>query len=232
MCMGRKNSKEHTEVNNNLHVCDEPKVKLEDVGKSLMDSSLSSDEIALVWDFYVSHAPIRKDAKENGGGLRYLGEYGWKGSGLTTLEREILRESNLGRIVVIKADELTQTLIAMNLEPEKEICCKHPRAVVQQLFSVKVRENGECCIDEKENRMVCFFRHIRNALAHNRIYYPSDEKMILLEDMNDNHKITARILMPTIALVNWIRIIDKNQKFYPRSGDVNGEEGLKNIVDL
>lgn len=230
--MIRGKAKEQPEVNNNLHVCNEPKVKLENVGKSLMDSSLSSEEIALVWDFYVSHAPIRKDEKEkrNDGGLRYLGEYGWKGSGLTALEREISRESNLGRIVVIKADELTQTLAEMNLEPEKEICCKHPRAVVQQLFSVKVRENGECCIDEKETRMVCFFRHIRNALAHNRIYYPSEGGMILLEDMNDNKKITARILIPTIALMNWIKIIDKNQKFYPRSSDANSENSLENIV--
>ena len=69
-------SKEETqpEANNNLHVCNETKAKLEKVGKSLMDSSLSSDEIALIWDFYVSHAPVRKEAndKGNGGGLYWI----------------------------------------------------------------------------------------------------------------------------------------------------------------
>lgn len=227
-------SKEETqpEANNNLHVCNETKAKLEKVGKSLMDSSLSSDEIALIWDFYVSHAPVRKDAddKGNGGGLRYLGEYGWKGNKeLTALERKMIMEATLGRIVIIKADELTETLASMNLGREEEICWNHPRAVVQQSFSVNVKENGECKINEKEKRMACFFLHIRNALAHNRIYYSPDGRMILLEDI-DNKKITARILIPTIALINWIRVIDKDRIFYFKTNAENEEDISESVV--
>lgn len=224
-------AKKQPEANNNLHVCNETKAKVEEVGKSLMDCSLSIDEIALIWDFYVSHAPIRKDVNEkgNGGGLRYLGEYGWKGNSLTILERKIIAEANLGRIVVIKADHLTETLAAMNLGHEEEICWKHPRAVVKQLFSVKVMENGECQISEKESRMACFFRHIRNALAHNRIFYSPNGGMILLEDM-DNKTISARILIPITVLIKWISVIDKDRIFYFKTDAENEEDISENVV--
>lgn len=225
-------AKKQPEASNNLHVCNETKAKVEEVGKSLMDSSLSPDEIALIWDFYVSHAPVRKDAndKGNGGGQRCLGEYGWKGNKeLTALERKLIAEANLGRIVIVKANELTETLAAMNLGDEEEICWKHPRAVVKQLFSVKVKENGECQINEQESRMACFFRHIRNALAHNRIYYSPDGEMILLEDM-DNKTISARILIPITVLIKWIRVIHKDRILYSKTNAENEEEISENEV--
>lgn len=214
-------------VGNNLHECTSQKHKLEYQGASLKDCGLSSDEIVLIWDFFVSHAPVCKnrDSKGDGFGLRYLGTYGWNGNAdHNALERKLLAESNLGRFVMIKADTITETLSMMNLNDE--ICWEHPRAVLKQNFSITVRENGTVNIENAETRMLCLFRHIRNSMAHNRIYFSPDGDKILLEDADDKG-ITARILIPAASLLNWITIIDKNRKFYQISSDGHGSEDEK-----
>ena len=53
--------------------------------------------------------------------------------------------------------------------------------------------------------------------------------MILLEDI-DNKKITARILIPTIALINWIRVIDKDRIFYFKTNAENEEDISESVV--
>ena len=201
-------------MNNYLHECCETKVQLIPQNVSLLDSPFSADEIALVWDFYVSHAPIRKNQDEKGEefGLRCLVDYGWKGvAGLSSLERHLIRSANLKNTVVIKASGIKETLAAMNLSDK--ICCKHPRAVILQEHTIKLEETGKVNITANETRMVCLFRHIRNSLAHNRIYFFENGSMILLEDIS-NSIITARILIPTHCLIDWIRAVDKDCKFY------------------
>lgn len=207
--------KKMIEISNNVHECGEEKIVLTQQDVSLNDISLSTDEINMVWNFYVSHAPIKKNRneKECDFGCRNLAEFGWSGSKLTTLERALIKAADLGRFVMIKADEITETLKMMNLD--EKICWKHPRAVLKQNFTVKVYEDGEVNLKESETRMVCLFRHIRNALAHNRIYFSKDYTMILLEDIESvNKKLTARILIPARSLVDWIAIVDKDKKFY------------------
>ena len=212
------------EATNNVHECYEEKVALKQQDIALKDISLPTDEINMVWDFYVSHAPIKKDKTEKGNGFGYrsLAEFGWRGTGgLTELERRLIKAAGLGHFVMIKADEITETLESMNLNGE--ICWKHPRAVLKRNFKVKVHESGEISVDATESRMLCLFRHIRNALAHNRMYFSEDGTMVLLEDAEDGGRLTARILIPIHSLVEWIEIVDKDKKFYFKPQDENKE---------
>lgn len=219
---GKKEKK--LEANNNLHECNAQKFPLFSKGESLKDSSLSNDDIITVWDFYVSHAPIRKDKNDrgNGAGLHCLSEYGWFGAAeLTALERHLIKAADLGRFVMVRADTITETLRSMNLLDD--ICWEHPRAVLKQNFKVSVKENGSIICSPSEPRMICLFRHIRNAIAHNRIYYSNDGNSILLEDA-DKKAVTARILIHTHTLVDWIGIIDQNKKNNYQAKNIANED--------
>lgn len=217
--MARTNKQ--ADVSNNTHECCEEKIVLNRQDDIALKNILSSpDEINMIWDFYVSHAPILNDQKEkgNGFGYRYLGDIGWGGSvKLSELEKELIKSAGLGHFVMIKADEITETLKSMNLNDK--ICWKHPRAVLKQSYTIKVRENGKIDITNSESRMVCLFRHIRNSLAHNRIYLSQDRTMILLEDAEDGGRLSARILIPVHSLVEWIKIVDRNKNFYFKPQD-------------
>lgn len=208
------------DANNDMHVCDCPRNRLVYAGESLKDSSLESDELILVWDFYVSHAPILKSKASNGDGfgLRFLGEYGWnRKADHTSLERKLLTSAKLRRFVMVRADKISDTLSLMNLDGE--ICWEHPRAVLKQNYSISVNEDGTVSITNAETRMQCLFRHIRNALAHNRIYFSPNGEKILLEDA-DEKDITARILIPIRSLIKWVEIIDKERKYYFKNDEI------------
>lgn len=217
--MAKKNKQ--ADVSNNTHECCEEKIALNRQDNIALKDILSSpDKINMIWDFYVSHAPIKKNPEEkaNGFGYRCLASFGWGGSAdLSALERELIKSAGLGHFVMIKADEITETLNNMNLNDK--ICWKHPRAVLKQSYTFKVHENGKIDITNSESRMVCLFRHIRNSLAHNRIYLSQDRTMILLEDAEDGGRLSARILIPVRSLVDWIEIVDKNKNFYFKPQD-------------
>lgn len=205
------------EISNNSHVCSEKKEKLNSHEASIMQSTLTTDEINAVFDFYVLHAPILESRSDKtvDFGMRSLGEYGWYGkSGLGELERNLLKSGEVHRFVMIRADTIDETLKSMDLKDN--ICIKHPRAVMQQNFKVTVKENGEVKLEERETRMQCLFRHIRNSIAHNRTYLFENGEMILLEDADTDKKVTARILIKVKTLVDWIEIIRGKTQEHPQ----------------
>lgn len=214
--MGKKKV---SDIGNEAFVSVGPKTPLHGNENSLSETSLTSDEICTIFDFYVSHAPILDNSIKSDFGLRNLKDYGWKSTELTELERRLLRESGMDKIVIKLSKTIKQTLHENDLE--NEICLDTPRSVVLQNATVSLEESGKTKIERKETRLMCFFRHIRNSLAHNRIYYFKEVDMILLEDM-DGTKITARILIKVHTLFDWISIIDKEHKFYFK----DNKEGL------
>ena len=125
---------------------------------------------------------------------------------MNRLEGRLLRAANLSVFCMIRADRIDQTLEAMDLD--KTICCTHPRAVLRQLCSVRIQEDGSVNVSQGETRMECLFRHVRNSLAHNHTYM-FENGNILLEDCDDSSNISARILIPRDALLDWMKIIKK-----------------------
>ena len=203
------------EMNNNSHVCAEPKVELCSGECSVERLPYTAEEFRVILDFYLFHAPIRKDSREigDGFGLRYLGDYGWaSASDLNKLEREVLKKSGITRFVLIKADTISGVLSDMDLDGK--ICIVHSRAVLNQLHKLSVDEYGEVKNAASEKRLVCLFRHIRNALAHNRVYLFQGDMLMLEDAAEDGKTITARVLMKTKTLLDWIEVVDNDNKYY------------------
>lgn len=208
---------------NHIHACEEQTVTLTIKKDSLLNSNLSSDEINMIVDFYIFHAPVLKDDKDSGDGFgfRTLREYGWTGNAeLSSLERKLLHKSSISSLCLLKSDKIDDTLENMILS--KDICIEHPRAVMLMNKSVLIHEDGSVVVTPSESRLVCLFRHIRNSLAHNRIYL-FDNGNILLEDKSDG-KITARLLIKVRTLVDWIAEVDKNQKHYGKTEEQSKQQ--------
>ena len=196
-----------------VHRCSDAKVSKTANKKSLTASPFSYAQIDMLWDFYVTHTI------SGGSGLeRSVSDYGWKKDdnkkdGYPALEKELIEKAGLSNnICFIRSRTCKDTMSAMNLSND-EICIEHPRAILLQKYSITVDENEKFKFSGGgENHVNCLFRHIRNSFAHGNTYF-FDNGNVLLED-KDNSKITAAILIKQQTLLDWIRVIDKEEQFY------------------
>ena len=194
------------------HSCSLEKTIISEYKKALKDSQYSFVQIDMIWDFYVTHA-----ISGNSGQKRELPDYGWKKTengelGYDALEKRLAIIAGIEKFCFIRSKSCKDTLKAMDLSNDR-ICVEHPRAVLLQNFSTTVDENEKIQFaGGGENRITCLFRHIRNAFAHGNTYF-FDNEMMLLED-RDGKTTTAKILIRMKTLLDWIQILDKDQKFY------------------
>lgn len=193
------------------HNCNEQKVIKNNYKCSLRDSWFSDEECNLIWDFYVA----KSFASANGNAVS-LDMYGWiksndSAEGFPALEKQLADAAGIDEFAIIRCNNLKDTLSNMDFTNDR-ICVAHPRAALMQQFSVEVDENENVKIKSKENRINAIFRHIRNSLAHGNSFF-FDNNMCLFEDY-DSKKQTAAILISRNALIEWIRIVDKNSIFY------------------
>lgn len=155
---------------NFIHSCNSPLVDISKYKCSFSQIDYTDREFKEIVCFYVLHDFSSKKDDSDISEPQSLKEHGWKGKAiLSKLEREFLRKSDIPSFCFIKAPSISETLEQMTLG-EKNCCIEHPRAVLMQNYKVDVYQSGEMKMNEKETRMSCLFRHIRNALAHNQIY--------------------------------------------------------------
>lgn len=192
---------------NYVHNCGAKKIILQNYEKALTEMEFEPEQVIRILNFYLFNAPIIKNDKGNAKfGLKSLKEYGWMGnSKLSRLEGKLLKASEIGIFCFIKADSINETLNSMDLNDK--ICIDHPRAILKQNIRISVHEDGTTVVAPQETRMECLFRHIRNAFAHNQTYI-FDNGNVLLEDSEENEKISARILIPKGSLLKWINITE------------------------
>ena len=194
---------------NYIHECNSQKVELEKYASSLANAYSDADFVKVI-KFYLLNAPVisNDSKKKDRFGLKKLRDYGWVGNNLNKLERELIKTAELGMICCMRCESIDNTLEEMDLH--EVICIEHPRAVIKQLYNLTAHENGEISKSDGESRMLCLFRHIRNSIAHSTTYvFPNG--FILLEDRDiQGNKITARILIKSSTLVDWISVIDKD----------------------
>ena len=68
----------------------------------------------------------------------------------------------------------------------------------------------------QETDLTCFLRHIRNSIAHGRVYYYRENKhhYICFEDYNSsNKKLSARIICNKTDLKNWKSILSDSRLY-------------------
>lgn len=193
---------------NYIHACNGQRAKLESSRQPLTNIYVEG-ELKEVVRFYLLQAPIKKsDAKATS--LKALRDFGWKDSkGLNELERKLLASSDIASFVMMRSVSISNTLKSMDLDDE--VCIEHPRAVLQWPTSVSLNEDGTIRKSSTETRMVCLFRHIRNAIAHSGTYALGNE-MLLLEDNDNRGAVTARILIRKQTLLDWIEIVERKER--------------------
>lgn len=83
------------------------------------------------------------------------------------------------------------------------ICLKCKRFVCKRTQTVK---GGT-----PETNLCCFLRHIRNSIAHGRVYYEhaGNRVFVVFEDINSNKKLSARIICIKADLIHWRKILEK-----------------------
>lgn len=106
--------------------------------------------------------------------------------------------------------------------------CAHNATIKSELSKLALIDNPICCRckrflckrttakskrirDEKESDLECFLRHIRNAIAHGRVYikHGGNYISVFFEDVNPSNNITARIVCNQADLKKWKRILEK-----------------------
>lgn len=86
----------------------------------------------------------------------------------------------------------------------ESFCCKCKRYVCK-------KKKGRTGLPQ-ETDLECFLRHIRNAIAHGRVYlYHSGNIIyILFEDINATGNISARIVCNKADLKHWKKVLTEN----------------------
>ncbi len=198
---------------NYIHNCDGEKVSIIELKKSLADI-YDENEFKEIIDFYLFHPLILKDERQNSKfGQKCLKEYQWFGNSgqnsLSALEGRMLKAASLGMFCILKSSKITDTIEAMGLNGDI-ICITHPRAVLKQNVDICMQEDGQVKVSDREKRLVCLFRHVRNSIAHN-CTYDFKNGNIMLDDYDDEsaNNLSARILIPKSSLLEWKKIITR-----------------------
>lgn len=179
--------------------------------KSIYDCNLPKEQEAIIWDFYVTHA-IARSASQG----RKASDYGL--SSLPWDEMKRIAAMDASNVKILLANSINKTLASFDLEiTEGEGSHKRfvaievdiPKIVCSTPYSIADEDPPKGKVGEAESVLT----HIRNSFAHGRTYF-FDNGNILLEDKDQRGTITARIILRVQTLLDWVCLIDKNEKFY------------------
>lgn len=184
---------------------------------SINESPFSNEQIAIIWDFYVTKAMAGSASQR-----RKISEYGQSQIPFAKmLTSAAISESNYS---VLLADKMPATLkefdfvISNSRGVEIEIDIDTPRFVF--LMGYTISDNEQPKAKNDCSKAEGLLTHIRNAFAHgNTYFFPNGN--VLLEDKNGS-TITAMILIKQQTLLDWIKLIDCNERYY-RLVDPNNE---------
>ena len=150
-----------------------------------------TDEMKRLFSYFLYHAPNIESAHS----IKLC----------TTSHSDILKRMLEGRhfkyqkfcfFNAIIGDELKKGFIDGN-----NICLKCKRFVCKK----KKHEKGK----EMETDLECFLRHIRNAIAHGRVYccHAGNRVHIVFEDENQSGNLSARIVCIQADLKHWKQVL-------------------------
>lgn len=185
-------------------------IEVQPYKKSINESNFSDEQIAVIWDFYVTKAIVKSAAQ-----CRKIADYGlreipWKDM---LASAEVKPENKK----VLLANSINKTLQNHDLEiVEGKGDSKHNRAIEIDVpkivcltpFSIADEEKPKSRVGEAESVLT----HIRNSFAHGNTYF-FDNGNLLLEDKNQGIT-TAMMILHQKTLLDWIAIVDPTNKFY------------------
>lgn len=174
--------------------------------KSIYEIDLPKEQESIIWDFYVTKSIAGSSSQK-----RSLSDYGLKKIPF----EQMLKSGGIDseHKVILLANSITQTLKNNDLDIGSEknpiaIDVETPRIVCITPYSIADTNKPKAKVGEGESVLT----HIRNAFAHGNTYFFYNGN-VLLEDKNKS-TVTARLILPLQALLDWIKIIDSNNNFY------------------
>ena len=189
------------------------KVEVQNFHKSINESCYSSEQIAVIWDFYVTHSvassvSLRREAKDYEQKKFPLKEMKCKAEFAEKNDRVLLADS-MDRTV--EEMEMHTTIGNGNDKRNNPIDISNPKLICTTPYTISDTDKPKAKYGEAESILT----HIRNSFAHGNTYF-FDNKMMLLEDKarGNNGKTTAMILIRMQTLIDWIKIIDAQGKYY------------------
>lgn len=186
------------------------KVEVQKYQKSINESNFTLAQIAIIWDFYVTHA-IAETASQKRAAKDYeISKLPWEA---------MIQTGNISRdkIKILPANSINKTLERYDLKitegkgeskKNKPIEIDEVKIVCLTPYSISDEDKPTPRCGEAESVLT----HIRNAFAHGLTFF-FDNGNVLLEDRIKG-MITARIILRQQTLLDWISLIDKNQKYY------------------
>lgn len=187
------------------------KLEIQGYHRPIYMCGLPKEQEAIIWDFYVTHA-IAASASQG----RKASDY--ELSSLPWDEMKRVAGIDSSNVKILLANSINKTLTKFDLEVAKgkaehkrfmAIEVDIPKIVCSTPYSIADEEPPKGKVGEAESVLT----HIRNSLAHGLTYF-FDNGNVLFEDRDPRGTITARIILKIQTLLDWIALIDKNQKYY------------------
>lgn len=179
-------------------------MNLEDFKQSINDSKFSDTQIKVIWEFYVTKALVSSASQKR----KIEEDYGYKK--IPVKEMKELAGFNEDNYKALLADKIDETLKRFSLLDDNDIIenIEEPRCVFALPYIIEDEKKPK----SKKSEGEMLLEHIRNCFAHGNTYF-FNNGMMLLEDKNGK-KINARILIKQKTLLDWIMLIDKDNKYY------------------
>ena len=187
------------------------KIEIQNCKKSINESQFTLAQVAMIWDFYVTKSVAASASQK-----RKITDYGLKAFPWEAMKkRASIAEKN---IKILTANSINKTLATYDLEitegkgdqkRNKAIEIDVPKIVCLTPFSIADEEKPLPKYGEAESVLT----HIRNSFAHGLTYF-FDNGNMLFEDKDQRGTITARIILKQQTLLDWIKLIDKDERYY------------------
>ena len=183
------------------------KTIVQDYKKSINESNFTSDQVAIIWDFYVT-----KSMSSSASQKRKVSDYGYSKVPFDDMMQ--LASISDNNVKGMMADKIPETLVNLDLQisGEKGVAVEIDIDICRTAFIIPYQITDDNKPQAKSSKPEAFFSHIRNAFAHGNTYF-FDNGSVLLEDKNGSIT-TAMILIKQQTLLDWISLIDKEQRFY------------------
>lgn len=174
--------------------------------KSIRDAGYTREEESAIWDFYVTKS-LSKAASQN----RNLEDYRQPVFGAPRIRLEHLltrADVDTESVLIIRGNNMDRGLEKLGLKTEENISKSLDLPRIAFINTLPGH------MDSSKSSIISLMSHVRNALAHGHTYF-FPNGFVLLEDVNLQRVITARILYHKNTLLNWIFYFDQDGIYYP-----------------
>lgn len=200
------------------------KVEVQPYHCSINNAGFDSDEIAMIWEFYVTKS-IAKTAAQR----RSVSDYALKHLPYTDMLKIAGIQEDKAKVLC--ANSINSTLDSLDLQitekvgketRSKAIDIETCRLVCITPYTIADEEPPKPQFGDAESILT----HIRNSFAHGLTYFFTNGN-VLFEDKDARGNITARMLIKQKTLLEWIALIDHNNLFYGNKQESNPFEKQK-----